>query len=173
MTSIVIRPYREEDAPAIGRLIADTYARYNLNSASGELRDKMLGPFREAYSTDPEHQRQIAEVIRASVVYVAEAAGEIVGVLRGSPGRLSSLFVSGERHRQGIGRQLMQTFEDYCRAQGAAKITMASTLYAVPFYQSLGYKKSTGTRRLHSFEGVGLAYQPMKKVLVSGGVDPG
>ncbi len=86
-------------------------------------------------------------------------------LLRGSPGRLHSLFVAGERHRRGIGRRLMDAFEDECRRRGAEKITMASTLYAVPFYQSLGYKKSTGVRRMRSFEGEGLPYQPMKKVL--------
>ena len=40
-----------------------------------------------------------------------------------------------------------------------------STLYAVPFYTKLGYKKTTGVRAAWSFEGTGLLYQPMKKVL--------
>ena len=33
-------------------------------------------------------------------------------------------------------------------------------MYAVPFYQKIGYKKTTGIRNLH-----GLKVQPMKKVL--------
>jgi GNAT superfamily N-acetyltransferase len=164
---IAIRPYQEKDAVAVGRLVAETYARYNLDFASRELRDKMLGPFRYADSLDPNHQAEIARVLRAPVVNVAHIGDVIVGVLRGSPGRLHSLFVAGDHHRQGIGRQLMETFEDYCRKKGAAKITMASTLFAVPFYQSLGYKKSTGVRCMRSFEGEGLVYQPMKKVLKS------
>ena len=42
---------------------------------------------------------------------------------------------------------------------------MAATLYAVPFYLSMGYKKTTGIRPGWSFEGTGLVYQPMKKLL--------
>lgn len=165
MPSIVIRPYREDDAPSVGRLIAETYTRYNLGFASRELRDQMLGPFRNADSSDPAHQAEIAMVIRAPVVYVAQAGDAIVGVLRGSPGRLHSLFVDGDHHHKGIGRRLMETFEEFCRERGSTRITMASTLFAVPFYQSLGYKRSTGVRRMRSFEGEGLEYQPMKKVL--------
>jgi GNAT superfamily N-acetyltransferase len=165
MPAISVRIYRQEDAPAVGRLIAETYARYNLEFASADLRDKMLGPFRYAESSDPGHQADIANVIRAPVVYVAQAGDAIVGVLRGSPGRLHSLFVAGDHHRKGVGRQLMEAFEDDCRKKGAARITMASTLFEVPFYLSLGYKKSTGVRRMLSFEEEGLVYQPMKKVL--------
>jgi GNAT superfamily N-acetyltransferase len=149
----------------VGILIAETYARFNLGSASPEERDQILGPFARARSTDLAAQIEIATVIRAPMVLVAQEADDIVGVLRGSLGRLHSLFVAGDRHRRGIGRLLMDAFEDYCRREGADTITMASTLYAVPFYRSLGYKKSTGVRRMRSFGGEGLEYQPMKKVL--------
>jgi hypothetical protein len=44
---------------------------------------------------------------------------------------------------------------------------VASTLYAVPFYQMMGYKKTTGVRPCWSFGGRGLVYQPMKKLLDS------
>lgn len=165
MGSISIRPYRASDAPAVGILIAETYTRFNLGFASQSQRDQMLGPFAHAHSSDLAAQIEIAAVIKAPLVLVAQEGEAVVGVLRGSPGRLNSLFVAGDHHRRGIGRRLMQAFEKYCRQQGEAKITMASTLFAVPFYQSLGYKKSTGVRRMRSFEGEGLPYQPMKKVL--------
>ena len=165
MAQITIRPYRDTDAAAVGILIAETYDRFNLRFANREQREQMLGPFARAHSTDLAAQVEIATVIRAPMVLVAEEGDEIVGVLRGSPGRLHSLFVTGDRHRRGIGRRLMAAFEDYCRQQGVEKITMATTLYAVPFYQSLGYKKSTGVRRMRSFGGEGFPYQPMKKVL--------
>jgi hypothetical protein len=38
-------------------------------------------------------------------------------------------------------------------------------LYAVPFYQKLGYKKSTGVRAGWSFAGQDFKWQPMKKIL--------
>ncbi len=104
-------------------------------------------------------------MIQASMVFVAEKDGEIVGVLRGRTDKLQSLFVRGDLHRQGIGRRLVERFEHECIGQGAVEIKLMSTLYAVPFYQAMGYKKSTGVRKMNSFEGEGLPYQPMKKVL--------
>jgi hypothetical protein len=44
-------------------------------------------------------------------------------------------------------------------------VKLLATLYAVPFYLAMGYRKSTGVRCIHSFEGQGLPSQPMKKIL--------
>ena len=67
-----IRPYRASDAERIGRLIADTYSKFNLSAASGEERDRLLGPFKHARSAEQSHQEAIARVIRADMVLVAE-----------------------------------------------------------------------------------------------------
>ena len=162
---IIIRDYQECDAGRVGQLIADTYCEFNLSFAPAKERGAFLGPFQHAGSPEKAHQEAIARVIRASMVFVAEKDGEIVGVLRGRKDKLQSLFVRGDHHRQGIGRRLVERFEGECRAQGSTAIRLMSTLYAVPFYQALGYKKTTGVRRMRSFEGEGLPYQPMKKVL--------
>jgi GNAT superfamily N-acetyltransferase len=163
---LTIRPYRESDAAQVGRLIADTYSRFNLSFASGDELGKLLGPFRHAWSDEPAHGEAIAQVIRAPLVSVAEEDGEIVGVLRGRKERLASLFVRGDRHRQGIGRRLVEAFEQASIAEGVAAIRVAATLYAIPFYTALGYRRTSGVRNGWSFEGTGLRYQPMKKVLL-------
>jgi len=168
---IRIRPYRESDANSVGRLIADTYGKFNLSFAPPEQRGLFLGPFRHARSPEKSHQEAIAQVIKSAMVFVAKDGGEIVGVLRGRKGRLASLFVREDHHRQGIGRRLVRRFERECLGQGATVIRVAATLYAIPFYAAVGYKKSTGIRSGWSFEGRGLKYQPMKKVL--GPVRPG
>jgi GNAT superfamily N-acetyltransferase len=162
---VLIRDYRVEDAQSIGRLIADTYGEFNLSFAPPEDRALLLGPFQHAYSPEKEHQEAIARVIRSEMVFVAEEEGEIVGVLRGRKERLASLFVRGDHHRQGIGRRLVARFGQECLRQGVTVIRVASTLYAVPFYLALGYKRSTGVRPGRSFEGRGLMVQPMKKRL--------
>lgn len=163
---IKIRPYQKTDAQAIGRLIADTYGDYNLSFLPEEERGPYLGPFQHARSPDKAHQEEIARTLEAALILVAEDEnGEVVGVLRGRKDRLHSLFVRGDRHRQGIGRTLVERFEQECIALGGEVIRLASTLYAVPFYQKLGYKKSTGVRRGWSFQGADLKWQPMKKVL--------
>ena len=162
---VTIRSYRAPDAEQVGRLIADTYSEFNLSFASPEERDRLLGPFKHARSAEQSHQEAIARVISAAMVLVAEDDGEIVGVLRGRKDRLQSLFVRGDRHRRGIGQDLVERFEQACVEQGASEIRVAATLYAVPFYHRMGYKKTTGVRSGRSFEGR-LEWQPMKKVLV-------
>jgi len=42
---------------------------------------------------------------------------------------------------------------------------VAATLYALPFDLAMGYKRSTGVRTGWSFEGHGLKFQPMRKIL--------
>jgi len=160
-----IRCYQESDAESIGRLIADTYGEFNLSFVPPEERGPFLGPFRYARSPEKAHQEAISEVVRAPMVYVAEEDGEVVGVLRGRRERLASLFVRGDRQRQGIGRGLVECFEQESARQGTTVVRVAATLYAIPFYLALGYKRSTGVRTGWSFEGRGLKAQPMRKVL--------
>lgn len=160
-----IRRYREEDAKAVGCLIAETYRSYNLSHADPEEQERLLGPFRHAFSDDPKHQEAICSVIRSPMLYVAEDGHRIVGVLRGRENVLASLFVHEDWNRQGIGRKLVERFESDSREQGVGWIRVAATTFAVPFYQSLGYKKTTGIRPCRSFDGTDLQYQPMKKVL--------
>ena len=162
---IVVRDYRETDAPAVGILIADTYRKYNLDFATADEQIMLLGPFANAHSDAPEDLAMVAQTIRAKMVYVAVDGQEVVGVLRGSPGRLHSLFVREDYHRRGVGRLLVERFEKACRDAGSTQITLASSLYAVPFYLSVGFKRSTGVRDSRSFGAPGLRIQPLKKVL--------
>lgn len=162
---IIIRDYQPSDSRQAGILIADTYAAYNLDFASPEELKSLLGPFQHARSELEEHQRQIENMIWSETVLVAEDAGRIVGILRGRPERLGSLFVHRDYHRQGIGRRLVQRFEQESINQAVTVIRVAATLYAIPFYTTMGYKRSTGVRNGWSFEGHGLQIQPMKKIL--------
>jgi GNAT superfamily N-acetyltransferase len=162
----IIRNYDEKtDAQAVGVLIAETYRKYNLDFASPEEQEKLLGPFRHAGSAEQSHRDAITRVLRTEMIFVAEDDGQIVGVLRCRPGRLQSLFVREDHHRQGIGQKLVERCEQDCARRGSKVIHLAATLYAVPFYEAVGYKKSTGIRNGWSFDGSGLKYQPMKKEL--------
>ena len=162
---ITIREYSEEDAQCVGRLIADTYAQYNLAYLSpGEMK-AFLGPFQHAWSDEPLHREEIARMIRSEWVFVAEDGGEIVGVLRGRKERLGSLFVRGDHQRQGVGRGLVERFEQECRKHAPMVIRVSATMFGVPFYAAMGYKKSTGVRASRSFDGHGLPTQPMRKVI--------
>ena len=165
---ITIREYSEGDAESVGKLIADTYSQFNLAYLPPEEMKAFLGPFKHARSTEKSHQDEIARMIRSEWVFVAEDDGEIVGVLRGRKKRLGSLFVRGDHHRKGIGRKLVERFEEECQKHAPMVIRVAATMYGVPFYAAMGYKRSTGVRASRSFEGHGLPVQPMRKVLKKG-----
>jgi GNAT superfamily N-acetyltransferase len=166
-----IREYTGDDTRQVGKLIADTYAEFNLPETTPEKRTAMLGPFAFVHSSVVEHQEALASAISAPSVWIAEHNGEIVGVLRGgrtdNRGRtvLSSLFVAGRHHRRGIGRALVERFEQEYAASGVDVFKVAATEYAVPFYLNMGYKRSTNVRSMRSFREPGLPYQPMKKTL--------
>jgi GNAT superfamily N-acetyltransferase len=164
----IIRDYAEAmDAQAVGVLIAETYRKFNLDFASPEEQRKLLGPFFYAWSADPVHQEAIRRVLKAVKVFVADDDGQIVGVLRCRPGRLQSLFVREDHHRQGIGRQLSERCDQVSLRGGCRSNTVAAAPFAVCFYEAVGYKKSTGLRNGWSFDGRDLLYQPMKKVLIN------
>jgi len=164
---LVIRNYLEEsDASAVGRLIADTNSELNQTFAPTEERNYHWEPFQHARSLEAGRQAEIARLIRAEMVFVAEGEGGIVGVLRGDKlrwGRLLSLYVRGEYQWHDIGRKLVERFEQDCFWEGVRQVRVAAKPYAVPFYLTLGYRRSTGIRTGFSFEGRGLVYQPMKK----------
>jgi putative acetyltransferase len=162
----IIRYYTENDAEEIGRLIADTYSEFNLSFASPEDRDLMLGPFRHAHSSDDIHRKAIVDILQSPMFYVAQSKGKIVGILRGRKERLASLFVHKDFQQRGIGRELVEHFESESAGQGVSVIRVAATVYAIPFYLKLGYKKSSGLRNSWSFEGHGFPYQPMKKIIL-------
>jgi predicted N-acetyltransferase YhbS len=162
---ITIRNYQEDDARQVGILIADTYTEFNLGFASEEELPLLLGPFQHARSSDQAHQQQIADTIHSEIVLVAEDNGKIVGVLRGRKERLASLFVHKDHHRRGIGRKLVEQFEQESVNQSVDLIEVAATLYAVPFYKKMGYEESGEIKTSWSFDGYGLPHLPMKKRL--------
>jgi GNAT superfamily N-acetyltransferase len=167
--SYTIRQYNDMDAATVGVLIANTYREFNLSFATGDQLKALLGPFYYARSKHPAHKKAIVEILRSPMMYIAETEEEIVGVLRGREGRLVSLFVHKDYHRIGIGCRLVDAFEDDSQLLDVSVIKVAATIYAVPFYLEMGYKRTTGVRPCWSFGGQGLVYQPMKKVL--SGVD--
>lgn len=66
----------------------------------------------------------------------------------------------------------MERFEQECVREGSEGVRVQATLYAVPFYLAMGYKRTTGVRQMSSFDGRGLEYQPMKKTLPGSRMGP-
>jgi predicted N-acetyltransferase YhbS len=115
-------------------------------------------------STDPRKSDQALleafKISKNSIFYVAEENNKILGYIKGRKKRIGNLFVLGKTHKKGIGRELVKLFEKEAKKQSSKEIKISSSVYAIPFYQKMGYKKTTGIRNIK-----GLKIQPMKKIL--------
>ncbi len=152
---ITIRKYRHEDARAVAALISKTYSRFN----SQEGTKQAVREYVESYNPNGKKTKDIHNrFARTPDFFVAIADSRLVGMVRGAENRLINLFVEADYHRQGIATRLLQRFEKSCQKAGFREIVLRGSLYAIPFYEFMGYKKTTGIRNLH-----GLEVQPMKK----------
>lgn len=153
---IRIRPFRKTEIDEVAALIARTFARFNGREGTPAATKRYLGH----YGHGPERAELEGKYFSATVCLVAVAGAEVAGILRCNGEWVRNLFVDGRYHRQGIGSRLLEECERLFRQKGLQVIRLNSTLYALPFYEALGFRKTTGLRRKG-----GLVYQPMKKII--------
>ncbi len=131
--TIIVRPATESDATSISALLSE------------------LG-----YSLEVAHVKKNIALLSSSLsdaVFVAEADSSIVGVISfhviplfhvvGNLGRISSLVVSSQWQRRGVGGKLVQAAEEFGWSQGCLRIEVTSGDHragAHEFYQNLGYQ---------------------------------
>jgi GNAT superfamily N-acetyltransferase len=151
-----IRKFKPADTVAAAQIIRDTYGTFNKNEGT---KDAVQG-----YIDFWDPEKQLDEIkkrfSKKGIFLIAEEDGKVVGVARGRKEKLTTLFVKGALHNRGIGRKLMERYEKAAAATGSCEIKINASIYAVPFYEKLGYKKTTGIRNKW-----GLKVQPMKKNL--------
>jgi GNAT superfamily N-acetyltransferase len=109
-------------------LIKNTYSEFNLAFLPKKDREPFLGPFFYAGSSDPAHLQDIKRMIKSEFVWVVEEREKIVGVLRGRMDRLVSLFVEKPHHSQGVGRLLVERFEEKIIERDGKVIRVASSI---------------------------------------------
>ena len=161
---IKIREFEPADTYKVGILIADTFEKFNLDYLPEDERSAYLGGYRHARSHDEAHQKAIYDLINAERVYLAVTSeDEIVGVVRAKPGKIQSLFVHEDYHRQGIARSLIFKVENEFKDLGVEKISLAASIYAIPFYQHLGYQKVGDIEFGPCFDGPNFKWQRMEK----------
>jgi GNAT superfamily N-acetyltransferase len=154
---INIQDYQPQFARDAFRLIYQTYSEFNHTEGTCEA----VGQYLASYDPDqalPDIERRFS---LTPLCFLALDGEVVVGVIRGNKNRIINLFVAGQYHRKGIATNFIRKFESECIMSHQKEIVLRASLFAVPFYQSLGYKKTTGVRNLH-----GLVVQPMKKKLV-------
>lgn len=153
-----IRKLQKRDTEAVARLVFDTFRKFN----SGDHFDKRgVQKYLDMYDIK---KREVEDIYRSfkksSIFYVAVEGDRIVGMIRGRPDQLINLYVQEEFHGRGIARKLVERFETEAKRGEVEEIKIRSSVYAMPFYEKMGYKKTTGMRNLR-----GIKIYPMKKNL--------
>ena len=153
-----LRKFQKKDTKEVALLISKTYEKFN---GSDYFDKKAAKDYCNFFNPNKTSEKEIFEIFnKATIFYVVEEDGKIIGTIRGTPDRVSSLFVDGTQHKKGIGKKLLLKFEKESIKQGSNEIKLRSQLYSVIFYEKMGYKKTRGM-----VNAKGLKVYPMRKVL--------
>jgi ribosomal protein S18 acetylase RimI-like enzyme len=154
---LIIRKFREDDLNKASILAMETFLRFNGNDYFEESAiQKVIDLWNYKKNLN-----LLDDMKRTNIYFVSiESDGSMVGLIRGTSNRINSLFVKGEYHSRGIGKILMQQFENEAQKKGSRVIELKSSLFAVSFYERMGYKKQSS---MIEFEG--LKVYPMSKKL--------
>ena len=152
------RKFKKSDIRQIAKIKNSVFSSFN----KSEYFEKEFGSKYLSHTNPNKTDQELLEAfkIKDSIFYIAEENDKIFGYIKGRKNRIGNLFILGKTHKKGLGRKLVNLFEKEAKKQNSREIKIHSSIYAVPFYKKMGYKKTTGIRNFH-----GLKVQPMKKVL--------
>jgi N-acetylglutamate synthase-like GNAT family acetyltransferase len=90
------------------------------------------------------------ESIANTVFLVAENDDRVVGFgnLDQKNGRVEAVYVCPECARRGVGKKILDTLEATARESGLRSLQLWSTVNAIPFYQSAGFRLQPQKRHL-------------------------
>lgn len=101
------------------------------------------------------------------VIFVAEKDNKIIGCVMMHPAdsvqmlKLRQMAVYDSWQGKGIGKLLVTKAEEYCRQHHVNRIVLHARVTAEPFYEKLGYIKTSGV-----FTEVGIPHVKMEKEIV-------
>lgn len=150
------RRFNNKDVVAVALLMPKVYKEFNSDEATPEK----IQEFYDYIDPKKNSNKELLQKIKRPIFFVAEDNKKIIGLIRGMPDRVTSLFVEGKYHKQGIGKRLFELFEKDTKKHGAKVIRVRASLFATSFYGKMGFIKSTGQRQFR-----GMKIQPMKKSL--------
>ena len=153
-----IQKFKKENTEESALLIKRTFQKFNKEEYFEKSAVKRYLDFFDARKKSKEEL--LKKFSQCPIFYIAVENGKIIGIIRGTKNRIVNLFIDGKKHKTGIGKALVEKFEKEAEKQGSKIIKIRSSLYAVPFYQKMGYKKTTGIKNM-----AGLKFFPMKKIL--------
>jgi len=93
-------------------------------------------------------------------IWICSSGDKIVGMIAAIENHINLLFVSGNHHRKGIARELLNIMIDYYKPD---TLTVNSSPYAVEAYRKLGFTDTDVEQEVS-----GIRYTPMKRELKEG-----
>lgn len=147
-TQVFVKPYQEQDAEEIVRLIIRNFREVNVKDYGEKVIEQFIA------THDVKWFQGIAEYAN---IYVFWNEGKIVGV-----GAISSfwgsltesilltIFVLPELHKQGIGSYIIDTLELDDLFLRAKRIEIPASITAVEFYRKKGYDYKNRVKELDS-----------------------
>lgn len=149
-----IRPANEQDADAISRLIIATLHSSNAQDYPAAVIAQVQ------HSFSPQAVRHLLDQRQ---VFVAQAAGDIVGTASLDGAVVRSVFVAPARQGQGIGRQLLVELERQALGAGLTQLTVPASITAEGFYARLGFH--TLREQFHGEERTLIMQRPLTPIL--------
>ena len=140
-----IRTFRPADAEAVRAI----FARGQMDFAAGTpLEDAAREYVQHSLAADLSDIPAHYLTPPGSHFWVAERSGEIIGTVgvqrvNAEEAELRRMSVAGHLRRQGIGRRLLETVEEFCRRNGYSRIALSTVLHlepAVMMYTASGYQ---------------------------------
>ncbi len=132
--SINLRPLKSDEKFKVCNLVARSFNEFIAPGFSEEGVDEFF-----KYANPRALKKRVES---GYLAMVAESEGELVGMIemRGSS-HISMLYVDKAFHRKGVARDLVRLAleETSSNVESPKDITVNSSRYAVPFYESLGF----------------------------------
>ena len=142
----LVRPAIESDALAVSELIAGL-SEYFASGSVSQISQK----FWDSISVEAVTERIVSSDYICFVAEDIHGLGGFVAFRR--PSHLFHLFVASHAQSRGLGKLLWQKVLDQ---SARSQITVNSSVFAIPFYQRLGFVR-TGLDRSEG----GISYSPM------------
>ncbi len=126
-----IRKARPEDARKISILRRKTLRKINSKSYPKKIVEILI---------QKNSGKDIKEKIQKREMFCAIENGRITGTIDLEGNKIGGLYVHPNFIGKGIGKNLLESIENYARKKGIKKLMLYSTLNAENFYKKYGYK---------------------------------
>lgn len=150
-----INPARDNQWDDAMELAFKVFLKFEAKEYGKEGTDKFV-----QFLTSTEMQKMFRQGLY--ILFVATVGEDIIGLISLRSGNhISLLFVDENYHRQGIGRALIKTLQDYLLKETSfVKMTVHASPYGIPFYERVGFEATDVERKQE-----GIIYTPMEMYL--------